>query len=130
MEDGRFSYYAGGFHSRAEAERAVEAMKKKGFRNPQIVEWCDGYKTNLSLLGEGVAFRVMISGGALSNDVRQVIETLAVDSQLSRLDEENFSVGMFASRAMAERLSQAIAKRDATLSVLVEEVRSESDEEE
>ena len=130
LEDGRFSYYAGGFHSRAEAERAVEAMKKKGFRNPQIVEWCDGYKTNLSLLGEGVAFRVMISGGALSNDVRQVIETLAVDSQLSRLDEENFSVGMFASRAMAERLSQAIAKRDATLSVLVEEVRSESDEEE
>ena len=130
LEDGRFSYYAGGFHSLAEAERAVEAMKKKGFRNPQIVEWCDGYKTNLAQLGEGVSFRVMISGGALNDDVRRVIETLAVDSQLSRLDEENFSVGMFASRAMAERLSQAIAKRDATLNVEVVEIRPESDEEE
>lgn len=131
LDDGRFSYYAGGFHSLAEAERAVEVMKKKGFRNPQIVEWCDGYKTNLAQLGEGVSFRVMISGGTLNDDVRRVIETLAVDSQLSRLDEENFSVGMFASRAMAERLSKAIAKRDATLTVEVEEIRpNEEDEEE
>ena len=130
LEDGRFSYYAGGFHSLAEAERAVEVMKKKGFRNPQIVEWCDGYKTNLAQLGEGVSFRVMISGGTLNDDVRRVIETLAVDSQLSRLDEENFSVGMFASRAMAERLSKAIAKRDATLTVEVEEIRPNAEDEE
>jgi hypothetical protein len=130
LEDGRFSYYAGGFHSRAEAEKAVEVMKKKGFKNPQIVEWCDGYKTNLAQLGEGVSFRVMISGGTLNDDVRRVIETLAVDSQLSRLDEENFSVGMFASRAMAERLSKAIAKRDATLTVEVEEIRPNAEDEE
>ena len=130
LDDGRFSYYAGGFHSLAEAERAVEVMKKKGFRNPQIVEWCDGYKTNLAQLGEGVSFRVMISGGTLNDDVRRVIETLAVDSQLSRLDEENFSVGMFASRAMAERLSKAITKRDATLTVEVEEIRPNAEDEE
>jgi hypothetical protein len=72
----------------------------------------------------------MISGGTLNDDVRRVIETLAVDSQLSRLDEENFSVGMFASRAMAERLSKAIAKRDATLTVEVEEIRPNAEDEE
>ena len=130
LEDGRFSYYGGGFRSRAEAEKAVEIMKKKGFRNPQIVEWCDGFKTNLSEVGEGVSFRLMISGGALSDDVRSIIETMAVDCQLSRLAEESFAVGMFASRAMAERVAQAITKSDNSLSVNVEEIRPEAEEEE
>lgn len=129
LEDGRFSYYAGGFRSHAEAEKAVEVMKKKGFRNPQIVEWCDGIKTNLSEVGEGVSFRLMISGGALSDQVREVIETMAVDSQLSRLAENSFSVGMFASRAMAERVAQAIMKSDETLTVEVDELRPEAEDE-
>lgn len=129
LDDGRFSYYAGGFRSRTEAEKAVEAMKKKGFRNPQIVEWCDGIKTNLSEAGD-VAYRLMISGGALSNEVRQTIETMAVDCQLSRLSEESFSVGMFASRAMADRVAQAITKSDDTLTVEVEELRPDEEEEE
>ena len=129
LEDGRFSYYAGGFRTRAEAEKAVEVMKKKGFRNPQIVEWCDGYKTNISAQGDSVSFRLMISGGALNEDVRNVIETMAADCQLSRLSEESFSIGMFASRASAERVAQAIAKSDSTLSIEVEEIRAEADEE-
>ena len=128
LEDGRFSYYAGGFRTRAEAEKAVEVMKKKGFRNPQIVEWCDGYKTNISALGDSVSFRLMISGGALNNDVRNVIETMAADCQLSRLSEDSFSIGMFASRASAERVAQAIAKYDDSLSIEVKEIRTEADE--
>ena len=129
LEDGRFSYYAGGFRSRTEAEKAVEVMKKKGFRNPQIVEWCDGIKTNLSEAGE-VSYRLMISGGALTSEVREVIETMAVDCQLSRLAEDSFSVGMFASRAMADRVAQAITKSDSALTVEVEELRPETEEEE
>ena len=128
LEDGRFSYYAGGFRTRAEAEKAVEVMKKKGFRNPQIVEWCDGYKTNISALGDSVSFRLMISGGALNNDVRNVIETMAADCQLSRLSEDSFSIGMFASRASAERVAQAIAKYDDSLTIEVKEIRAEADE--
>ncbi len=129
LDDGRFSYYAGGFRSHTEAEKAVEAMKKKGFRNPQIVEWCDGIKTNLSEAGD-VSYRLMISGGALSSEVRQIIETMAIDSQLSRLSEESFSMGMFASRAMADRVAQAILNSDDTLNVEVEELRAEEEEEE
>lgn len=128
LEDGRFSYYAGGFRTRAEAEKAVEVMKKKGFRNPQIVEWCDGHKTNITALGDSVSFRLMISGGALNNDVRNVIETMAADCQLSRLAEDSFSIGMFASQASAERVAQAIAKYDDTLTIEVKEVRTEVDE--
>lgn len=128
LEDGRFSYYAGGFRSRAEAEKAVEVMKKKGFRNPQIVEWCDGYKTNLSEAGS-VSFRLMISGGTLDDNVRNVIETMAPDCQLSRLAEDSFAVGMFSSRAMAERVAQAIVKSNEGLSVDVEELQAEEEEE-
>jgi DnaJ-domain-containing protein 1 len=128
LEDGRFSYYAGGFRSRAEAEKAVEVMKKKGFRNPQIVEWCDGYKTNLSEAGS-VSFRLMISGGTLDDSVRNVIETMAPDCQLSRLAEDSFAVGMFSSRAMAERVAQAIVKSNEGLSVDVEELQAEEEEE-
>ena len=128
LEDGRFSYYAGGFRSRAEAEKAVEVMKKKGFRNPQIVEWCDGYKTNLSEAGS-VSFRLMISGGMLDDSVRNVIETMAPDCQLSRLAEDSFAVGMFSSRAMAERVAQAIVKSNEGLSVDVEELQAEEEEE-
>ena len=129
LEDGRFSYYAGGFRTRSEAEKAVEVMKKKGFRNPQIVEWCDGYKTNLSEAGS-VSFRLMISGGTLDDSVRDVIETMAPDCQLSRLAEDSFAVGMFASRAMAERVAQAIVKSNESLSVDVEELQAEEEEEE
>ncbi len=128
LEDGRFSYYAGGFHSRAEAEKAVEVLKKKGFRNPQVVEWCDGYKTNLSEAGESVSFRLVISGAALDDTAREIIAEMAPDCQLSRIAEDNFIVGMFASRAMADRVAQAVGKCDPALTIEIEEIRPEKDE--
>ncbi|MBP3316878.1 MAG: hypothetical protein J6L01_00115 [Alistipes sp.] len=132
LEDGRFSYYAGGFKSRAEAEAAVEAMKKKGFRNPQIVEWCDGQKTNLSELGDGAAitYRIVIKGGELDDTVHEIIETMAADCQISKSAEDTFVVGMFASRAMADRVAQAVQKCDENLNVTVDEIRPEPAEEE
>ena len=128
-EDGRFSYYAGGLRTRAEAESAVEIMKKKGFRNPQIVEWCDGEKTNLS--AEGVvraSYRIAISGGSLDDMVREVISTMAEGCQLSRLAEDRFLVSSFESRAVAERVAEAIKKCDSSLAVEVQEVKPEPEE--
>ena len=130
LEDGRFSYYAGGFHTRAEAEKAVEVLKKKGFRNPQVVEWCDGYKTNISEAGESVSFRLVISGAALDDTAREIIAEMAPDCQLSRLSEDSFIVGMFASRAMADRVAQAVGKCDAALVINIEEIRPEEDDDE
>ncbi|MBQ5715729.1 MAG: hypothetical protein IIV60_05150, partial [Alistipes sp.] len=106
-EDGRFSYYVGGLRTRDEAESAMEVMKKKGFRDPQIVEWCDGIKTNLSKEedGERITYRISITNGSLSDMVREVISTMAEGCQLSRLAEDNFLVSSFASRAVAERVA-------------------------
>ena len=133
LEDGRFSYYAGGFKSRAEAEAAVDVMKKKGFRNPQIIEWCDGQKTNLSELGDGAAvtYRIVIKGKELDDTVRDVIGTMAADCQISKSAEDVFVVGMFASKAVADRVAQAVQKCDENLSVEIVEIRPEpADEDE
>ena len=131
LEDGRFSYYAGGLKTRAEAEKAVEIMKKKGFRNPEIVEWCDGRKTNLSDVngGEPIAYRIEIKGGELDDMIHEVIETMASESQITKIAEESFIVGIFDSKAIAERLAQAIAKCNESLDVKVVELKPESDEE-
>ena len=125
-DDGRFSYYAGGLRTRSEAESAVEIMKKKGFRNPQIVEWCDGEKSNLSAAGVvRASYRIAISGGALDDMVREVIMTMAEGCQLSRLAEDKFLVSAFDSRAVAERVADAIKKCDDTLLVEVQEIKPE-----
>ncbi|MBO5860304.1 MAG: hypothetical protein J6Q45_01370 [Alistipes sp.] len=131
-EDGRFSYYVGGLRTRDEAESAVEVMKKKGFRDPQIVEWCDGIKTNLSKEedGERITYRISITNGSLSDMVREVISTMAEGCQLSRLAEDNFLVSSFASRAVAERVANAISKCDEILKVEVQEVKPEPQSEE
>ena len=105
-------------------------LKKKGFRNHQVVEWCDGYKTNISEAGESVSFRLVISGAALDDTAREIIAEMAPDCQLSRLSEDSFIVGMFASRAMADRVAQAVGKCDAALVINIEEIRPEEDDDE
>lgn len=124
LEDGRFSYYAGGLHTKAEAEAALGVMKKKGFRNPQIVEWYDGRKTNLSEVGEdeAITYRLTIKGGELDDTVRDVIATMAEDCQISKSGDGVFSLGTFVSRALAERVAQAVGKCDENLSVEVVEI--------
>ncbi len=131
LEDGRFSYYVGGLKTRAEAEKAVEIMKKKGFRNPEIVEWCDGRKTNLSDVNEGepITYRIEIKGGELDDMIHEVIETMAEGSQITKIAEESFIIGPFDSKAVAERLAQAIGKCNELLEVAVVELKPESDSE-
>ncbi len=128
LEDGRFSYYAGGLRTRDEAESAVEIMRKKGFRNPQIVEWCDGEKANLSAEGAvRSTYRIAISGGALDDTVREVISTMASGCQVSRLAEDKFLVATFESRAVAERVVQAIKQSNSLLTVEVQEIKPEAE---
>lgn len=123
-EDGRFSYYVGGLRTRAEAEAALEVLKKKGFRNPQIIEWCDGRKTNLSEQDESAqtSFRVVIKGGTLDDTVRDVIATMAEGCAISKVSEDTFIVGLFDSRAMAERVAQAVVKCDESLTTEITEI--------
>ena len=61
--------------------------------------------------------------------IHEVIETMAAESQITKIAEESFIVGIFDSKAIAERLAQAIAKCNESLDVKVVELKPESDEE-
>lgn len=128
-DDGRYSYYAGGLRSLAEAEAAVAVMKKKGFRNPRIVEWVDGYKTNLSELGNGsrISYRIIIKGGELDDTVLEILESMAPDCQVSKIADGSFIVGMFGSPVIAQRVADAVVKCDESLMVEVVELKQESE---
>ncbi|MBP3289885.1 MAG: hypothetical protein J6L75_02835 [Alistipes sp.] len=131
-DDGRFSYYAGGLRTLAEAEAAVAVMKKKGFRNPRIVEWVDGYKTNITEMGEGgrISYRIVITGSKLDETVQEIISSMAPDCQVSKIADDTFLVGMFGSKALAQRVADAIAKCDEGLTIEISEIKSEVTEEE
>ena len=107
-------------------------MKKKGFRNPQIVEWYDGRKTNLSEVGEGeaITYRLTIKGGELDDTVRDIIATMAADCQISKSGDGVFVLGTFVNRSLADRVAQAIGKCDENLSVEVVEIKPEPKSEE
>ncbi len=48
-DDKRYTYYAGGYATLAEAEEAQKELKAHGFRKPLVVAWSDGKSRNLSL---------------------------------------------------------------------------------
>ena len=77
-----------------------------------------------------MTFRLVITGAALDDTAREIIAEMAPDCELSRLSEDNFIIGMFASRAMADRVAQAVGKCDPALVINIEEIRPEEDEEE
>lgn len=132
-DDGRYSYYAGGFRTKSEAAAAVGVLKKKSFKNPQIIEWCDGLRTNITALGdEGEQhYRILIEGGAeLSDLTLSVIDDLAADAQLSKVGEASFIVGVFDSQAVANQVAAALMQSDELLDVRVVVVGAEEPAEE
>lgn len=123
----QYSYYAGGFKTKAEASAAVSVLKKKGFKNPQIVEWCDGSKVNLSALGEEgeLRYRINISGADLSEKTSSIIRALSDDMQISKVGEQSYVVGSFDSKAVAMKSADAISQSDETLEVEVVAIEAE-----
>lgn len=116
-DDNKWCYYAGGFATLAEAEEAQALLKKRGFLRPEIVVWTDGVSRNLSRDPEAgsMAFRVEITGAeALSDAVKQAIETTAEGCELSRVGQL-FIVGTFNDRAVADRLAEAVRQADPSL---------------
>ncbi len=117
-EDNRYTYYAGGYETLAEAEQAQKALKEHGFRKPQIVVWSNGKSRNLTLepykvidnytitiedtptLPEGIMDSVLDAGSSISkvgND-KYVITPLSrqgqVDSLIQRITELAPSIKM------------------------------------
>lgn len=124
-DDGKWSYFTGGFATREEADQAQEVLRKHGFLRPEVVVWTDGAYRNLAHdpQAAAVAYRVEISGtDALSDPVKQAIEQTAEGSELSRVGQQLFVVGTFHDRTVAERVAASIRQTDAALEIKVAEV--------
>lgn len=123
-EQGKWSYYAGGFATREEAEAAQALCKRKGFQRPEVVVWNDGESRNLSREPEGSngGFRLEITGAeALSEAVREAIASLGEGHELSRAGT-NFILSGFDDRAEAERAAAAVAEADGSLQIKIGEM--------
>lgn len=121
-EDGRYRYCAGAFRELSEAQAALEQMKKLGFRQPVIVVWRDGVfetlEESVAAVTSGTYYRIEIEGegAAISDRVRDVIETAAPDKEISRTVNDDgdyiYTVGSFENRTAAEELIERLSGFD------------------
>lgn len=131
-EDGRYYYYAGGFRTKSEAVAAEGILRKKNFRNPQIIEWCNGQMTNITALGEEgeYHYRIEIEGiEKLSDLTLSVIRDNAPDCQLSKVGDTSFILGSFDSQAVAKQVAESVQHSDEMLRVKVAVIGEESQDE-
>lgn len=128
-EKDKYSYYAGGFATLAEAEEAQLFLKEKGFKRPEICRWCDGVMVNLSEeksekgeANEPVAsnnrYIVTLECDSISDDMRQLISTTTPDKMISRRGQQ-FAIGTFAERSEADLLMSSLAEHYPDLEVAI-----------
>lgn len=122
QDDGKWAYYAGAYADFAGAEKALEEMKKRGFRNAKIAVWSNGNAVVLEdkpVTGNNgpVTYRVEISGarGGLPEATREAIAAVDDGKDISRAGNL-FMVGPFTTSLEAEEMAAAIRKSDPALS--------------
>ena len=126
-DEGRYNYYAGGFATQAEAEEALEQMKKVGFKAPKIAMWeygdyslPDEEQLSQNRDAAGTLLRIYISGvkGDLSETVKNAIREAAPGKDIIRLGDK-FTVGTFGNEGEAEKVAAAIRAADPVLEVSI-----------
>lgn len=139
-EDGRYIYYAGGYATIEEAERAQNFMKHKGFKSPEICRWENGTMERLESKEEsnakpnatttesggdvvlsGKRYMVEIVTDALGSELQEIIKSVAANKRVSRAGNK-FVVGSFSVRSEAESLLSAIEAHDSSIEVAISEI--------
>ncbi len=122
---GKWNYVAGGYATKVEADRDKRKLQERGFLHPEVVVWRDGKFHNVDAESEGqtATFRVEISGiEALTEEMKDVVATLAREGDLSRVGSGHFFIGPIANRAEADDLAAALRHLDSELMVKVTQV--------
>ena len=129
-EEGRYSYYAGGFATLAEAEEAQLFLKEKGFRRPEICRWRDGVMTNLCQEEDDEADKPVASSNRyivtlecdnISDDMRQLITATTPDKMISRRGAQ-FAIGTFTERSEADLLMSTLIEHYPDIEVTIVEL--------
>lgn len=108
--DGKYRYFAGAFRTAEEADKAVEQMSRRGFRQPHAAVWMDGVYINLTTgtsLGSGF-FRVELwSGDELAPGIREIIGSDGAGRDILRAGDR-FIVGPLDNARAAAKLRLAL----------------------
>jgi len=130
-EDGNYSYYAGGFATRSEADEAQLFLKEKGFKQPEVCRWKEGVMVNLDAKSDddttmelapvGSRYIVVIECDSICEEMRSVITATAPEKRISRTGE-NFAVGTFAERSEADILISTLMERHPEIVVELKEL--------
>ncbi len=125
-ESGKYAYYAGCFAKREEADEALNRLKAKGFRRPQIVVWNDGVSSDVTPSGDADVvprYRIEIVGAAaLSEELKSVVKELAAGCELTRVGDDTFVVSAFEDAAAANRVADAMRQADTSVEIKVVEI--------
>ena len=139
-EDGHYIYYAGGYATLEEAERAQHFMKSKGFKSPEICYWENGTMKRLEskqdaevkpkvtttenggdVVLSGKRYMVEIVTDVLGSELQEIIKSVAANKRVSRAGNK-FVVGSFSVRSEAESLLSAIEAHDSSIEVAISEI--------
>lgn len=116
-ENGRYTYFAGGFAADSSAMQAQTSLKEMGFKRPEIVVWNDGVYRNLSRNGapsvqtvDTLLMRITISGiSSVDDSLRAEISGISDRFDVLRSGQD-FIIAPIEGRNKAERI-QAVIRR-------------------
>lgn len=133
--DKKYRYSIGGFHTYAEAEAGVAALKKAGFKVPTVVAWIDGASATIKeakaweeeAAQSGEKFKViMTTESAESGEtLRGVVEMHGKGKVVSRIVTDGiytFTTTEFLSKEEAEVFAQILRDRASETTITVEEL--------
>ena len=116
-ENGRYTYFVGGFAADSSARQAQIEMKDIGFKRPEIVVWKDGVFRNISkdgdmepIAADTTLYSVTIEG------LETVDDSLKSDiDSVGRMDilknGSSFIIAPIEGRSNAEQVQEAVLRR-------------------
>lgn len=130
-KDGMYCYYAGGYAKEAEARDALQFLKDKGFKAPELYCWKDGVMSKVDTskqmsqpAASNTRYMVTIKAESLNSNMQQIINNEAPGKMVSR-SGNNYIVGMFVDRSEADSLMTSLSDAYPTLEMSISEIEVE-----
>lgn len=120
----QYCYYAGGYATYQEALDAQVALKKHGFRSPQVVIWSDGRSHNLTThpLPYVVSYKIEIETETLPAEINQRVTSAG--SNISKIGNNKFVIAPLERQSQVDSLVSEIKSVEPALDLKVEKSES------
>ncbi|MBR4952378.1 MAG: hypothetical protein IKY56_05225 [Alistipes sp.] len=130
-KENMYCYYAGGYAKESEAREALQFIKDKGIKNPELCCWKDGKMTIITVnkpevkkVESKTRYLVEINIAAVDSSMHQIINKEAPGKRITK-SGKIFIVGMFTERGEADALITALIEAYPTLEMSITETEME-----